>query len=138
MVAYRRRKLPHQVYHLLFSGSRIQSIELLLQGSKLLYRRIGRIRHLVIRDICDSICYTACRLGLIRLIRICIHRVADQMIRTTLLHIIPPRQESSVITRVTRISPPEQVVKRLARTYTLVSRTLRSIIGSKNPVQAIP
>ena len=50
MVAYRRRKLPHQVYHLLFSGSRIQSIELLLQGSKLLYRRIGRIRHLVIRD----------------------------------------------------------------------------------------
>ena len=84
------------------------------------------------------VCYAARRFGLIRLIWISIYRITYQVIRTAVFHIVPPSQKCSIIPRVPRISSTEQIVKCFGRTDTLISRTRRCIVGSKNPVQSIP
>ena len=138
MIPHRRRKLSHQIDNVLFACRRILGVKLFLQNRQFLYGRVSRIVHLVIRDISNSICYAARRFGLIRLIWISIYRITYQVIRTAVFHIVPPSQKCSIIPRVPRISSTEQIVKCFGRTDTLISRTRRCIVGSKNPVQSIP
>ena len=138
MITHRCRELSHQIDNVLFAGRRIFGIKLFLQNRQFFHGRVGRIGHLVIWDISNSIRYTARRFGLIRLIWISICRITYQVIRTALFHIVPPSQKRSIIPRVSRISTTKQIVKCFGRSDTLISRARRCIVGSKNPVQSIP